>query len=76
MITGRNKWDKEKQDMKPGDRVEISVVDGTKIIGTIVNIGRDNYLLKDTNVYNDYIIVYSEHITDMKEISNDTGKIH
>ena len=62
--------------MKPGDRVEISVVDGTKIIGTIVNIGRDNYLLKDTNVYNDYIIVYSEHITDMKEISNDTGTIH
>lgn len=55
--------------MKPGDRVEISVVDGNKIIGTIVNIGRDNYLLKDTNVYNDYIIVYSEHITDIKEIT-------
>lgn len=48
--------------MNIGDKVTLELLDGTIVTGTIVKIGKDNIVLDNTNVYNDYVFISEDNI--------------
>ena len=48
--------------MNIGDKVTLELLDGTIVTGTIVKIGKDNILLDNTNVHNDWVFISEDNI--------------
>ena len=48
--------------MNIGDKIKLELLDGTIVTGTIVKIGKDNIVLDNTNVHNDWLFISEDNI--------------
>ena len=44
------------------DKIKLELLDGTIVTGTIVKIGKDNIVLDNTNVNNDWVFISEDNI--------------
>lgn len=48
--------------MNKGDKITLELLDGTVITGTLVKIGKNNIVLDNTNVHNDWVFISEDNI--------------